>query len=276
MYQNEFVKPIKRFFLTIICCLATDTAWADFASTLPLGTVAGYQVKYYDRELFHYLVNEIFTQKTYFFESPTDAPLILDCGNNIGMSILYFKSIYPKATIIGFEPGRKTFEILQENIKHNKLENVTLHNKALTNKEGFMNFYTFAPGEGRSSLFEERLDAIKRAGVKTYTEEVEGDLLSKYINQEIDFMKMDIEGAEFDVIEEIASKGKLRFIKQMIIEYHHHVKEQEDEFSKFLKILEDNGYGYQITANSKKVFPHGKPSRNHCQDILIYAYRKNV
>ena len=42
---------------------------------------------------------------------------VIDCGANIGMSITYFKRLYPKSKIIGFEPDPKIFETLKKNIR---------------------------------------------------------------------------------------------------------------------------------------------------------------
>src|ERR1700693_4874079 len=57
------------------------------------------------------LFEEIFIRQDYIFVSRRPDPLIIDCGSNIGMSILYFKRRYPKARIIGFEPDPATFDM---------------------------------------------------------------------------------------------------------------------------------------------------------------------
>ena len=79
----------------------------------------------------------------------------------------------------------------------------------------------------------------------------------------------DIEGAELEVIEELSNTRKLCFIKQMVIEYHHHIVGESDVFSKMLKLLEDAGFGYQIESQLCKPL-----IREQFQDILVYAYRK--
>jgi len=57
----------------------------------------------------------------------------------------------------------------------------------------------------------------------------------------------------------------------MVIEYHHHIKEHEDNFSHTLELLEEAGFGYQIESGF--LYPR---SQIHFQDILIYAYNKNI
>ena len=56
----------------------------------------------------------------------------------------------------------------------------------------------------------------------------------------------------------------------MVIEYHHHIEPKEDNLSVILKILEDNGFGYQMISLTQRF-----PARETFQDILIYAYQKN-
>ncbi len=69
-------------------------------------------------DTFWYLhgLNEIFVEEVYRFQSDTNTPLIIDCGSNIGLSIIYFKRLFPEAKIIGFEPDNEIFKILENNI----------------------------------------------------------------------------------------------------------------------------------------------------------------
>ena len=62
----------------------------------------GKKIKFSDNEAFIGMVNEIFIKKNYMFNSDDDAPLIIDCGANIGLSAIFFKQIYPNSKIICF------------------------------------------------------------------------------------------------------------------------------------------------------------------------------
>jgi hypothetical protein len=114
---------------------------------------------------------------------------------------------------------------------------------------------------------------IRERTEKQY-QKVESVLLSQYINRTVDFLKLDTEGAETAIIQELQSKSKLRFIRNMAIEYHHHFehyhfKQQNDNFSKILSILEESNFGYQIKADSQIPIKKGL-----FQPIHIYAYQK--
>lgn len=220
--------------------------------------ILDYKVQDYLFSNIQFLFNEIFINQVYFFPANSPQPFIIDCGSHIGMSILYAKTLYPDAQVIGFEPAPGNFDLLSKNIQRNGLKKVVLFNKAVGNKEGKMTFY--GDNSLTASLLRDRNpgDAI----------EVEVVRLSGYINRPVSFLKLDIEGAETLVLEDLASASKLHMIQYMTIEYHHHTNQNVDNFSRFLKTLEDNNFGYQLEAT-----PEPFNTRSY-QDIMIYAYRK--
>jgi FkbM family methyltransferase len=228
-----------------------------------IADILGYKIKYIDLWMLKLIFNEIFLYEEYYFLAENDHPVIIDCGSNIGMSILYFKTLYPESRIVAFEPGREAYMCLEKNIKDNHLSSVSLHNCALSDKEGEIDLY-YDPSNLGALCMSIKPQRLYKEKVKVKTE-----LLSKYINEDVDFLKMDIEGAELEVITELAKAKKLKSIKQMIIEYHHHFIKDRDAFSGILRILEDAGFGYQLGSELKKPF-----KAEEFQDIIIYAYRK--
>jgi hypothetical protein len=81
---------------------------------------------------------------------------------------------------------------------------------------------------------------------------------------------MDIEGAEQQVLEDLASSGTLRRIRSMVIEYHHHIAPNDDALAQFLRLLEVHGFGYQLRAPLRDL-----TARDEFQDMLILAYRRD-
>lgn len=92
----------------------------------------GYTVKFNDGPNLYILYKDIFVYRIYHFDAARPDPLILDCGSNIGMSILYFKQRYPRARIIGFEPDPDIIPFLESNITGNKLQDVRWLQAALS------------------------------------------------------------------------------------------------------------------------------------------------
>jgi FkbM family methyltransferase len=226
-------------------------------------TVFGFHVECFDYTSLVFLFEEIFLHRDYEFATPSERPLILDCGGNIGMATLYFKWLYPQARIASFEPSPQTFAALARNVARNHLPDVRLHNIALVGSAGTVEFYEHEdfPGSGKNSLRPERAGHLSR--------QVEARPLSEFIHERVDFVKMDIEGAEESVLQELVASGALRLIRQMVIEYHHHIDPAEDRLSHLLSLLEENGFGYQV-----RVAPDQPFTPQSFQDLLICAYQK--
>lgn len=178
-----------------------------------------YQITYTSKEEFKILTNEIFTEEIYKTKLNTTSPTILDIGSHIGLSIIYFKDIYPEAEIIGFEPNPNTFPILEENIYSNALQKVKLHNVALAEKKSNRDLYIDTSGEGAFSTSSFRKNAWNgKQNTRAIT--VKCEKLSSYITKEIDLLKIDAEGAETEIIRELYNSDKLSMIKNIIVEYH--------------------------------------------------------
>lgn len=221
----------------------------------------------------HYLFYEIFALQEYRFRTDSPTPLILDAGGNIGMATLFFKMLYPGAIVHTFEPGPRTFALLQANIRANHLSGVTAHNVALSDTDADMEFFTDAADSASmfASLRPERsVQWTDPAHAERVQSSVRGARLSGFIDREVDFLKLDIEGAEAAVLRDLVESGTLRRIRAMVIEYHHHITPKDDALASFLRTLEEHGFGYQLRAPLRDLTERGQ-----FQDILIAAYRRD-
>jgi FkbM family methyltransferase len=226
----------------------------------------GFRVSYATKEHFRYLFKEIFLDATYAFQTDNARPTIIDCGSNIGMSILFFKKLYPNSHITAFEPDPSTFNLLKENVFCNRLSDVFLHQVALGDAEGTTKFYrSFDPNA--SDLTMSTLEG-RHAGPAI---EVNTSPLSKFIVNTVDLLKIDVEGAEELVLREVCAAGKLSLVDRIHLEYHHHIDRDTDRLSDMLAMLEANGFGYQLRSDSSVW-----PDERGFQDISIYGYRKGL
>lgn len=228
--------------------------------------IFGFKVNFFNYRVFASLYKQMFITREYYFQSKTEAPFIIDCGSNIGMSILFFKWSYPKSAILSFEPDVKTFAILEKNVRENGLNHVELYNKAVSDTDGSVQFYSNPDNPGSLTM-----SIYSRWNPGTKANTVDTVKLSKYISKTVDFLKMDIEGAEDKVIDELAKEGKLRFIREMVMEYHHHMEPATDRLGKMLATLEENGFGYQIHSIVRMPF-----KKKEYQNLMIYAYHKET
>lgn len=220
--------------------------------------IAGYKISAFNYSSLLLLFKEIFITEEYYSELNYTRPQILDCGANIGMATLYFKWRYPDAVINSFEPDAKTFAMLEKNIRQNNLSGVTLHNKAVGSYDGTITFYhdDQTPGSLRMSVFADRMP-------KTKTEVPVirlADFLEEY---PADLAKIDIEGAEFDLFDDLSKTGAIKNVQEYFIEYHHKIEDQRSRMGEFLRFFESNQLEYQLTGTATRF--------GEFQDFLLHA-----
>jgi len=208
-------------------------------------------------------VEILFIAREYRFTPASSRPRIFDCGSNIGLSILYFKKEFPDCTITAFEPDPRTFELLRRNVESNRLTGVALRNQAVCGARGPVEFYN-DPAHPGSVVMSLRAEC----GLPS-REKVEGVLLSDCIESEVDLLKLDIEGAELDVVEELARSGKLIHIDQILVEYHPALHLETDGFSRLCGVLEKQGFVWAVRSGAPQ--PAGTAN---AQPVTIFARQR--
>jgi len=191
-----------------------------------------YSVRINDGPSFYMQYKDEFINRIYHFDAVREDPLIIDGGSNIGMSILYFKHVYPMCRIIGFEPDTAIFKILQENIDRNKLQNVTIVNAGCGAKPGTAVFLSDGSDGGRFS-----------DGANGH--EIAVEQVSKYLDESVDLLKLNIEGQELSVLKEVEQSGNLMQVKQIILEYHGWANGKQ-QLGEILNLLDRNGFRYMV------------------------------
>ncbi|MEP7151823.1 MAG: FkbM family methyltransferase [Nitrospira sp.] len=229
--------------------------------------VFGFAIRCFNYRTMHLLFRVILLRNEYYFETSNARPVIFDCGANIGLATLFFKWLYPQAEIYAFEPDKDTFALLKRNVEANNLTGVHLYNVALSDKAGTAEFHVdhANPGSLRMSLNYQRMpkDTIR---VETLTlSEVIGRQLP---DTDIDFLKLDVEGAEDAVLRDLASTGRLKAVREMLIEFHHKIGGERAKLGLFLATLETQGFDYQVDAVCMPLYAPGR-----FQNIMLYVYR---
>jgi FkbM family methyltransferase len=232
---------------------------------------AGYRVRVNDRANYHVLYKDIFRKRVYHFEAERPDPYILDCGSNIGMSILYFKRAYPRARILGFEPDPVVYPYLEENVSGNHLSDVTVKRAAVAGREGMLTFYS--DGKYEACL----ADHLPSGGVPAGWQKMEVPcvLLRDFLGEPVDLLKMNIEGAEHEVL--TACADRLRMIREMIVEYHH-LPGLPRTLHQILGLLHEQGFEYLVNDFDPLTNPAAQPPfRLDAQTryyLLVYARRR--
>jgi FkbM family methyltransferase len=191
-------------------------------------------LQYLNKSEFSSLKKEIFNDEIYFFESDLKNPTIIDAGAYIGLSTLYFKQLYPGSKIYAIEPNPKAFEVLEANILDNSLFNCISINGALSKGEGEREFF-IDKGDRNWNSTASFYKGTWQGGMDSIMINVRTFPLSGLLVEDIDLLKMDIEGAEFSVLRE--AESKLNCVKRLILEYH---PVQGNSLKKLLKIVNSN------------------------------------
>ena len=214
---------------------------------------------------FYYSYKEIFAGKIYSFKTTKPAPRIIDGGSNIGLSIIYLKDLYPNSKIIGFEADPKVFQLLKSNIASFELDNVTLINKALWSSECLIEFAEEGADGGRVARNGE-FGKNRKVKLKTVR-------LRDYLDQPIDFLKLDVEGAELEILSDCSYS--LNNVENIFVEYHS-FKEEEQRLDELLHILRASRFRFQILTQFSSPNPFLTQPTQLGMDLQlnIFGYRQ--
>lgn len=214
-----------------------------------------------DYHMLSTLIKEKFVDNEYYFSASVNAPVIIDGGSNIGVSVLYFKCLYPDAEIHCFEPYSKAYKYLERNVKANGFEKVFLNDKALSDSGGRVALYI--PDEKNTTN-----PTVNNFFRGTNLENVRSVRLSEYISHlpRVDLIKLDVESAEGRVVGELHANAGFSNdkIRELIIEFHASVIDDPDASDELISTLKASSYEVEV-----KVLYPGRPN----SDLMIYAKR---
>jgi FkbM family methyltransferase len=216
---------------------------------------------------FRHLFEEVFIRRIYHLQLDTETPRIVDCGSNIGMSLAFFREEYPAAELTAFEPDPGNYARLKSTARAS-FPAATLHNCALAAVPGRMELYstTDEGGSTTKSLFRESLDTAS-----VVSESVNVVRLSDFLKAPVDLLKLDVEGAESSVMQDLVSSGALALVKNMVAEFHDISRTGEGSLANFLASLQANGFSCSFASEPRRsegrIDPHAR------QNVLIYASR---
>lgn len=219
--------------------LATDAGYREFHRLLTLprkrpGTthLLGPPLSFVDGRscALQHLV--IFQHGLYAMSSAVESPRILDVGANIGMATLYFKQSFPKARISAFEPDPSISEVLQKNLIAFGHRDVDVYRVAVSDHAGTKNFSPDNSDGGRFAADGENVVSVVR--------------MRDWLDEPVDLLKIDIEGAEFDVI--IDCRDRLKNVTRLFVEYHSFTSKPQ-RLPELLTIVRDAGFRLYVQTD---------------------------
>ena len=210
-----------------------------------------------DSASFVWTYRDIFQRELYAFRARSERPYIIDGGANIGLSVLYFKRLYPLAEIVAFEPDPYIFGLLQQNLRSHGHDDVRLERCALWSSETRLSFH----GDGADGGRVVQEDAGGTA--------VQAVRLRPFLDRRVDLLKLDVEGAETEVLRDC--RDALDKVESLYLEYHSTVG-QPQTLHVVLEILASAGFRVQVLPCSVMSRPLIDPPVASGMDLQLHVF----
>ena len=220
--------------------------------------LGGAPMEFVDAASFLWTRKEIHELRVYEFRASSDAPRIIDGGANIGMSVLYFKTLYPRARITAFEPDPLLLPVLERNLRAAGAADVQVEPFALWSGATTLAFASDGADGGRLA---EGLDPAM-AEVRTVR-------LRDYLGEPVDLLKLDIEGAEIEVLQDCADH--LGAVERIYVEYHSFA-DRPQQLHALLRLLADAGFRVHVASISAPLQPFVDRPINSGFDLQLHVF----
>ena len=209
-----------------------------------------------------WIVKETYLDKDYEVHGVKieDGWQVIDIGAGLGDFVLSVANGRPNCKIWAFEPFPESFGLLQENIALNQIENVHAIQKAVSSKLGTMKMFLTGAAVQHIVSNEHSSDSAANAQSIEVESESINDLFSAAGIAHCNFLKMDCEGGEFDILLN-ATPRTLAKIHHICLEYHNNATSfTHVDLEEFLK-----SRGFSV-----------RTEKNPVHDYLGFLYAKNL
>jgi len=168
---------------------------------------------------------------------------IIDIGAHAGYFTLYASTKAKEGRIFAFEPTKQTYQILEENIRLNELENVKTTNCGVLDQVGTATLYFDEENSIGNSMFISNNKKTEKIRVTNIGKIIEENHIEK-----INLLKLDCEGAEFPILMKL-SKTEIEKIEKISAEVHLDLSEKKlKDLENFLKVS-----GFRIVTRPTNV-----------------------
>jgi FkbM family methyltransferase len=248
----ERFRPLHKIFggfRIIQVCRDWPKWFQEYFSGLNDGSAGCYRMRCginlytrHNRSDFH-MIDEIwaFRKYDYFGYKVNPGEVVVDIGANIGTFSLYAAKVCGASRVISFEPFPDNYKILSNNVDQNLLRNVTCINEAVAGDRGNRSLGLDSVDPGSHSLV---------TGSFGRTVEVEcctlEDIFQRFSLTKIDYLKMDCEGAEYEILENAISR--LQQIGRISMETHTTSNRKAEDLE---RLLCRNGFDVRLFGGSR-------------------------
>jgi FkbM family methyltransferase len=183
-----------------------------------------------------HILKEIYIDKVFSRLKPCD--VIVDVGANIGLTAMYLKDFGKK--VYALEPETLHYEALCMNAR--RWENVSCYKRAISHKNGFARLSLNSENRTMNSLVWDGYDG-ETVMCQTFI-----DFMAEFRIEQIDFCKLDVEGAEGSILLSGGFISVAPRIKSLLIEFH------DQRAQSLCEHMENLGYNWHSTASEANLF----------------------
>lgn len=190
-------------------------------------------------------VYEVWKMKEYETEHFVIAPgdVVIDIGAHIGTFSVWAAQKAGSGHVYAFEPDPENYALLEENKNLNHLTNLHIVNSAVSEKRGQARLFT----SDYHNMTHSFLEVGTRANTLVDTLSLE-DILQEYGLKRVHYLKIDAEGAEYQILLSTPSTI-LERIDKIFIEYHDYLKHGYN-YKDLTGYLAENGFQTELGASA--------------------------
>ncbi|MHA2225595.1 MAG: FkbM family methyltransferase [Candidatus Hodarchaeales archaeon] len=171
---------------------------------------------------------------------------VLDIGSHIGAFSIFASKHAKNGTVYSFEPNPENYSLLEQNITINKINNLIPSNKAVAKMKGLTEMIICQDNTGGHSFVLNKNN--KQSQVITIETTTLIDIVEENRINQIDFLKMDCEGAEYEILFSCPDHI-FNMIHKMSIEYHNIDKQRNAQILK--EFLEKKGFRVEVFSEGR-------------------------
>ena len=182
------------------------------------------------------IINEVFIVKEYhkLLRFVKNNAVVIDIGAQIGVFSIFAAKKNKNIKVYSYEPFEKNFNLLKRNISLNGLDNIHIFKQGISGEKGKKELVISQDNTGGHSFY---IKGNNKVEIETITLK---DVFEKNKIKTCDFLKIDCEGAEYEILYKTPLKY-LKKIKSITLEYHKNGIVEELQ-----KFLEKSGFNIKI------------------------------
>ena len=188
---------------------------------------------------------------------------VFDVGANIGeLTLLFRNAVGRSGSVHAFEANAETYSTLAAAVKNAACANVAVNCVAVTDMVGRVPLYVYAPEYASWTTLARR--PLSRYGIEIdppRVEETDTVTVDHYCNtrgiREIDLLKVDVEGAEYQVLRGAEQMLRLQAVRCCVFEFGQTTFDMGNRPADIERYLADCGYDVTNLVGGMPIFPGG-------------------